>query len=260
MNLVIDDSASPGRSVVPPVVAAAWRLTPVARRGPRAELTVDRIVQTALRLGGEGGLGAVSMAKVADELGFTTMSLYRHVGSKEELLTHVQDAALGPAPVCTGAGWRDGLASWTRQLLRAYGAHPWALDIPIDVPPLMPRTIEWLDQALQIMSGLALSPAEKLSTVLLLSGYARNEATLAARIATSSADPNPALTEDAVYERILRELVRSDRLPGLHGLLESGSIFAHSGPAPDDPDAFFVEFGIERILDGIEAHVDRLRS
>jgi len=83
---------------------------------------------------------------------------------------------------------------------------------------------------------------------------------LAARIATSSADPNPALTEDAVYERILRELVRSDRLPGLHGLLESGSIFAHSGPAPDDPDAFFVEFGIERILDGIEAHVDRLHS
>lgn len=278
-----------GGPQLPPAVAAAWGLTPAPRRGPRAALSVDAIVRTALRIGDEHGLAAVSMTRVAEELGFTTMSLYRHVGSKDELLTHVQDAALGPAPDdLDGMGWRTALATWTHRLLDAYAAHPWTLDIPIPVPPMMPRTIEWMDRALGAMAGLELSPAEKVSTTLLLSGYARNEATLSISIAEAEAGgPGPA-TDDRDYEAVLQLFADPERLPALSAILRDGSLFDHpyddgpdndgpnddgpnnngpnnNGPnddgpnndEPEDQDEFFLAFGLARILDGIEAHIAR---
>lgn len=259
---------------LPPEVAVAWGLAPAARRGPRAELSLDRILATATRIGDEHGLAAISMAKVAAELGFTTMSLYRHVDSKEALLTHLQDAVMGAAPVSEteGLDWRRGLAAWTRCLLAAYSAHPWTLGIPITAPPLMPRSIEWLDLALQLMADLPLSPADRLSTVLLLSGYARNEATLAASIVARQrpADGTAGGTagegageaveagEDQEYEAALRHLLGVRPLPGLAGILERGGLFDFGGDEePEDPDDFMVDYGLERILDGIEAYVAR---
>jgi AcrR family transcriptional regulator len=53
------------------------------------------------------GLGALSMGRVANELGVSTMSLYRYVSAKDELLTLMVDTGLGsPPPVEAGADWR----------------------------------------------------------------------------------------------------------------------------------------------------------
>src|SRR5260370_20248427 len=70
---------------LPPVLELLWGRRQPGRRGPKPELTVGAIVEAAMRIADADGLDAVSMARVAQELGFTTMSLYRHVTGKDEL-------------------------------------------------------------------------------------------------------------------------------------------------------------------------------
>src|ERR1700751_4939270 len=103
-----------GQVPLPPGLDLLWGRRERGKRGPRAGLSADAIVAAAVRLADAEGLEAVSMARVAHELGFTTMSLYRHVGSKEELLQLMWNAsALGAENlVLEGHGWRSRLRMW----------------------------------------------------------------------------------------------------------------------------------------------------
>ena len=100
-----------------------------ARRG----LTLDQIVRTAVELADTDGLQAVSMRRVAEKLGFTTMSLYRHVPGKAELVELMRDAAMA-GPRQPGQqpdqwpDWRSELAAWARENLALYRAHPWLIE------------------------------------------------------------------------------------------------------------------------------------
>src|ERR1700723_1592975 len=78
------------------------------KRGPRPGLSADAIVDAAIRLADAEGLEGVSMARVAAELGFTPMSLYRYVASKEELLQLMWNGSARGAEdlVFEGDGWR----------------------------------------------------------------------------------------------------------------------------------------------------------
>ena len=83
-------------SPLPPGLDLLWGRRERGRRGPRPGLSADAIVDAAVRLADAEGLEAISMARVAAELGFTTMSLYRYVASKDELLQLMFNAsALG---------------------------------------------------------------------------------------------------------------------------------------------------------------------
>src|SRR3954471_7474389 len=94
-------------------------------------LNVDLVVDAAVELADEQGLNAVTMAAVAKRCGFTTMSLYRHVSGKDELVRRMLEVTLGSAPPLEGAGWRAGLEQWSRAMLEVLDAHPWGIDIPI---------------------------------------------------------------------------------------------------------------------------------
>ena len=96
------------------------------------------------------GIGALSMTRVAAELGVGTMSLYRYVAAKDELLTLMVDGALGaPPPAPPGEDWRAGLSRWAVGVRAAYQRHPWALRVPISAPPLGPNNVAWLENALR---------------------------------------------------------------------------------------------------------------
>lgn len=247
--------ATPPTSV-PPLVAIAWGRTPASRRGPRAGLDVEAIVGAAIEIADADGLEAVSMAKVAERLGYTPMSLYRHVPSKNDLLALVQDAAFGDPPVDAPTGdWRAGLGTWGRDVVAAYRAHLWALDIPISGPPTMPRQVAWLERALTLLRPTDLPPAEKLSVVLLVAGYARQWAQLMRdlergyeRAGTSPGD------DGGGYARALADLIDADRFPAVHEAVVEG-FFADDEDGVDE-----FEFGLGRILDGVEAHIRRRRG
>ena len=111
------------------------------------------------------------MATVAKRCGFTTMSLYRHVASKDELVWRMVDWGLGPAPPLTFDGWRDGLAQWAQALMDRLREHPWAIDIPINGTLPTYAQLSWLNRGLEVMDGTGLADGEAADLVLLLNGY-----------------------------------------------------------------------------------------
>lgn len=262
---------------IDPAVALAWGLSDGARRGPKPSLSLADIVDSAVRIADDEGLEAVSMARVAKSLGFTTMSLYRYVASKEQLLTHMQDAALGPLPAervpadaAVNSGWRAGLTAWTQAVLHQFRLHPWSVDIPVAGPPLMPHNIAWLDWCLGYLDGTPLAPLEKLSSILLLSGYAQNEVSREASLRAGRGGKEPAVSEGVDYEAALRHLVEPERLPALSAVLNAGLFTPPpratngtgfgDGDGEADGDAFMLDFGLHRILDGIEHLMESRRG
>lgn len=238
---------------ISPAAAMAWGLTSGAKRGPKPSLTLEEIIDAAIRVADEEGLEAVSMSRVAKSLGFTTMSLYRYVASKDELLMHMQDAALGPLPSARepDGDWRTGLEAWTQAVLRQFRLHPWSVDIPMKGPPLMPRNVEWLDLCLGHLAGTPLSPLEKISTVLMLTGYAQTEVQREKALTQGRDGAEPSDAESVDYEEALRHVIDPQSLPALSALLEEGLFTPPPFAEVDDGDAFMLDFGLHRILDGL---------
>jgi AcrR family transcriptional regulator len=236
---------------LPASIAAAWGLRERPSRGPKPWLSLERIVAAAVGVARAEGVEAVSMSRVAKELGSSPMSLYRYVAAKDELLALMVDAALGDTPAAPerGDGWRAGIERWAWTYHDALRRHPWVLRVPISGPPITPNQVRWLEEGLAALAGTRLSEAEKLSVILLVSGYVRNEATTAADVAAAAGGGEimPA------YAAALGQVVDAERFPALHAALRSEA-FARD----DDPDDEFV-FGLERVLDGIEALVSGRR-
>ena len=194
------------------------------------------------------------MAGVAQELGAGTMSLYRYVSSKDELLTLMVDTALARRTHTPSRSVRDGAPgsrAWADGVRRAYNTHRWALKVPITSPPLGPNNVAWMERALSAMAETPLSEAEKLSTLLLLSGFVRNHATLTADLASGAAAAPPAAT----YGAILSQLADEATFPAVHRAIASGEL-------DDDDDEFEpdFEYGLARILDGVQALIARKRD
>ncbi|WP_326698963.1 TetR/AcrR family transcriptional regulator [Streptomyces sp. NBC_01754] len=252
--MTVGNDAVGGDTGLPPSIEAAWGLRDRPVKGPKPGLSLDRIVTAAVDVAASEGLGAVSMGRVAKELGASTMALYRYVSAKEELYLLMQEAAMGtpePLPALeSGAGWRAALGEWAWAQRRMFQRNLWSLRIPIAGPPASPNSVAWWEQGLQALSGSGLPGGVKISVILLVSGFVRNEALLMSDIAAAVEEKGvPAEEVMARWERTLRRLVDPVRHPALVRLLETEVM-----SEPDAPDQEFV-FGLERVLDGIEVLV-----
>jgi AcrR family transcriptional regulator len=238
-------------SGLPASIEAAWGLRERPSRGPKPSLSLRRIVDAAVEVADSEGLAALSMSRVAAHMGASTMSLYRYVRSKDELLTLMVDAAAGPPPATPAPdeGWRAGLARWAWTELAAFRRHPWVLRIPISGPPTGPNQTAWLERGLACLRGTGLAEAEKLSVILLLTGFVRNYATMTADLATSFLASGTSQEAMSAYGRLLATLTDPQRYPALHAAISAGAF-----EEPDEPDDEFV-FGLERLLDGVDALV-----
>ena len=243
-----------GEVALPAVVAAAWGVRERSHKGPKPALSAPRIAAAAVRVADAEGLDAVSMGRVAAELGAAPMSLYRHVGSKDDLLALMVDAAYGdlPEPSAAGEGWRAGLTRCARALRDGVRAHPWAVRIPISGLPVMPYEVTWFERVLECLRDTRLSETRKASVVMLVAGYVRNIAITEADVAAAVRRSGLGMGEwMASYAAMLRRLADPQRFPALADFIAAG-VFDDA----DDPDDEFV-FGLERILDGIEVLIDR---
>jgi AcrR family transcriptional regulator len=243
---------------LPASIEAAWGVRERAPKGPRPALSLARIVDAAARVATADGLAAVSMSRVAADLGVSTMSLYRYVASKDELLALMTDLPFEapPAPRGPEEGWREGLARWAWTERAVLRRNPWVLRIPISGPPITPNAIVWLERGLDCLRGTGLREDEKLSVMLLVTGYVRNQTLLEAEIAAAQAAgvtaPDPELLPS--YGRLMARLTDPERFPALHAVIAAG-VFDE----PGDGDYDF-RFGLERVLDGIEALIDKRRT
>ena len=258
---------------LPPGLDLLWGRRERGKRGPRPGLSADAIVDAAVRLADAEGLEAVSMARVAAELGRTTMSLYRYVANKEELLQLMWNAsALGAERlVIEGDGWRSRLQTWAIIQRDMLDLHPWVTQMPMAVPPVAPNSLHFVERGLETMDETGLPDALKLHVIGLLSSYTLSEARMAADAmramkaamaaeAARAAEPgtpvtgddDSALTPPESYEGLLRELVDQGTYPRLHRIAWA--------PEPDSPPSEREQFlsGLDIILDGVQALIDRM--
>jgi len=246
----MDDQDETG---LPASIEMAWGLRERPGKGPKRGLSLPRIVDAAVAIADTDGLQTVSMGRVATDLGAATMSLYRYVAAKDELLMLMVDAVFETPPTVPdpGEGWRAGLSRWAWAELAVLRRHPWVLRVPLSGPPLTPYQIGWMDRGLAVLQDTGLPEDEKLSTIMLLSGFVRTTALQDADIA-DAATKSGSTTQAAMdtYRGLLARLTDAERFPHLHAVVRAGVL-----NEPDRPDEELI-FGLRRILDGVEARID----
>src|SRR3954452_6339712 len=152
-------TGDPARSM-----ALLWRApaSSAPRPGPKPSLDVDRIVSAAVEIADAEGLAAVSMRRVAADLGTAAMTLYGHVPGKGELVDLMLDAVLGELyPDRPPAGnWRTRLEGVARGNWDLFLRHPWAVHLATGRPPLGPHLMRKYDVELRAVDGLGLSDVQ----------------------------------------------------------------------------------------------------
>ena len=256
------DSQMPNHDLppLPPGLDLLWGRRERKRHGPKPGLALAGIVETAIKVADAEGLGAVSMARVAKELGFTSMSLYRYVTSKDELLQLMWNASAQGAEelVLQGEGWRQKLRTWAVVQREMLDRHPWITQMPMAAPPLAPNSLTFVERGLATMDGTSLAETDKLRIIGLISSYTLSEARMAHDAARAAAqtredtDVKPAASWN--FEALLRELVDEQHYPRLHRIAWSAAI--GDGPSGFEEHQEFL-FGLDRIIDGVESLMDR---
>ncbi|MEV8341971.1 TetR/AcrR family transcriptional regulator C-terminal domain-containing protein [Streptomyces niveus] len=219
-------------------------------------LSCERVVRAAIALADNEGLGALTMRRVATEFGTSTMALYRHVPSKGELVRLMSESVFSGAPSGPEpAGWRPRLAREIRWLWSRYERHPWLARAMAGLtrPMASPHAMSYTERTLRTLRGLGLKPYEMIHTHLALMGYAQGVA-MAVEL-ESQARQDTGMTADewlAANETHMDSVQLRGEYPVLSTLfgdeefdLELGALF---------------EFGLERLLDGIESLVERSRE
>ncbi|GAB2644430.1 TetR/AcrR family transcriptional regulator [Kribbella swartbergensis] len=211
-----------------------WGRQQPPSRGPKLAVTLAGIAEAAIRIADAEGLDAVSMQRVAGALPVTKMALYRHVPGKTELVAVMSDLAIGPPPEYGDLPWREALKTWALDLYAAFARHPWLLQSTVGRRLLGPNELAWMDRGIEKLADSGLDGSEQFDSILVLVSHVRN---LAQQTITTG------LAEDDI-NRALAEILTTEaaRFPHLAAALRTADRSPNQG----------LEFGLDRILDGIE--------
>ncbi|WP_353115560.1 TetR/AcrR family transcriptional regulator C-terminal domain-containing protein [Microbacterium sp.] len=235
---------------LPRGIALAWGVAASPQRGPKREMSVERIVDAAVELADAEGLAAVSMAAVAARLGYTPMSLYRYISAKDDLVLLMQEAAIGTPPPIEGESWRARVVAFHDALMAAYLSHAWVIELPITGVTATPNSAAWMDAGIAAFDGTALGDDARLSLMLLLTGYAHWSAGVTAGMTRRAVASGRGVDEvNHAEDDLLARLVTPDEYPSLHRAIAAGELSSGGDP---------FRFGLDRILDGITTHLDRI--
>ncbi|WP_405058812.1 TetR/AcrR family transcriptional regulator [Kribbella sp. NBC_01505] len=215
-----------------------WGSAQPPSRGPKPAVTLAGIAEAAIRIADAEGLEAVSMQRVADDLPVTKMALYRYVPGKAELVAVMSDLAMGEPPERGELPWREALYAWSMDLHEGFARHPWLLLSTLGRRPIGPNELTWLDRGVRALTDSGLDGSEKFDAIVVLVGHVR---TLALQT-TSVPGGRQGLTEEAFLSDFAAILTtHADRFPSLAAAMQSAG-----------QDNQGLEFGLQRILDGLE--------
>lgn len=220
-------------------------------RGPKPGLSLERIVDAGVRIADAEGIDALSMRRVAAELGVGAMSLYRYVPGKAELLELMIDRAyrMVPGPDAPrDAGWRTTMRYVAVGNWRMYLAHPWLLQTNLARPVLGPGGMAGFDYALSGLAGLDITDRERMGFVVALDGYVAGCART--HVYAAQAARRTGISDEEFW---------TAHVPMLEKAMLSGA-YPHVAALTEDtfavPGEKLFEFGLDRLLDGLEAFVE----
>lgn len=161
---------------LPTWLRRAWGAPPpVGRRGRKASLTVDGIVDTAVALCDEEGIAGLSLVRVAERMGVTPNALYRYLDSREELEILLRERVLqSPPEVRDAEDWQDAVRRWAYAALERYERHPWFADLRSTVP-ITPHALTWLETLLAAFERSGLDEGQVLRAASLVDGFVRSQ-------------------------------------------------------------------------------------
>jgi AcrR family transcriptional regulator len=220
----------------------AGQETPALKRGPKPGLSRTEIARAAIALADKEGLAAVTMQRIAHEVGVSTMALYRYFPDKADLVAVMIDSA-GDAAGGFGKAsilWKNRLREWARRCAAIYRDHPWFLEATASRKTIMgPNELSWMEAALGMLAQAGLSPAEQYYAFLAIIGHVRGHATFQQKQRHGESPRR--------WGREMAHLLRSEsgRFPALLAALDSGALSGDSSEAFD--------YGLNCILDGIPA-------
>lgn len=237
-----------GREAAERAMELLWGVRREPGRGPKRGTRIEDIVEAAVGLADEEGLEALSMRRVADRLEVGAMSLYTYVPGKTELVELMVDAMLGEAELPDGtSGWRAGLEQYARESWGICHRHPWMLQVSSGRGLMGPNQATMLDSVLRSVSGTGLSEQELVYVYLVVEGYVRGAAKTSVEAARLEKDSG--ISDEqwwSLYGPLVYKYTDPDHYPTLTGISWDWAF-------GDEDDPF--GFGLQRVLDGIEAFV-----
>ncbi|GAA4916169.1 TetR/AcrR family transcriptional regulator [Nonomuraea thailandensis] len=207
------------------------------------KLTAQGIAERALEIGDTEGLDAVTIRRLATDLGVTPMALYWHYKNKEQLIVGMADHLIGgfaPEPA-DERPWQARLRALTEGLIRTLRVHPCAKDVLEQIDPVaVPSFLAVWDQALGLarQAGFGVEESCLITKYLLQSAIAIADAPV-----HGAAEPDRA--ERVRLKRVGLQSLPTDRYPHLVEM---------AGPLVEGTDpALYDTFGVDLVLSGIEA-------
>lgn len=229
-----------------------WTRPEPGARKPR--FSREEIAQAAVRIADTEGFDALSMRRLATELGAGTMTLYYYVRTKDELLALVNDAVMGELLVPDdelGDDWRTALTQIAHRSRDALRRHPWSLEIREDHGP-SPNATRHFDQCMQAVQDLDIPLGEKFELITAVDEYVFGFC-FTERANLGELDATP--PEMIAY---VEALVASGEYPAMSAIAEQHGVagaFEILRRQAADPDRF--SRNLNRLLDGFEASLHR---
>ena len=217
----------------------------------RVTLTPQTVIESALALADAEGLEAVTIRRLAKELGVTPMALYWHFRSKEELLDGMAARIfeeIDPS-VDTSGTWQEQMRALLGSMLDALRAHPSSATLLSTRTASSEGSLRATEVALDILGRGGFSPTQATQVarhaVSTLTNLVSGEPGVVAR------DKSGELTDARQHARLFLESLPSERYPRL---VEAATPLSEGV----DPDTYFA-FGLDLLLAGIEAMAARKR-
>jgi AcrR family transcriptional regulator len=237
-------------------MTSLWERLEQTATTTRPALSAQRIATTAVGIADADGLDAITMRRLAAELGVAPMAAYRHVSGKDDVLELMVDLVYGEVDVPDGAGWRETMRALGTGIRALVLQHPWLtrLSTPQVAYELTPNRMALAERALAALRGLALDADTRMSVFRTVTAYVHGATSaeiglrqlMHERNWTSGAETRTGLSAQMTW------LLGTGRYPTFER-------YVREGARKDDLQWQF-ETGLEHVLDGIAVRLGDLRN
>jgi AcrR family transcriptional regulator len=249
-----------GRRETPAEDMPIWTRPEPGERRPAH--TREKIAETAIAIADAEGFEAVSMRRIAAELGAGTMTLYHYVRTKDELIALMDDAIMGELLIPDDEvpdGWREGLAEIARRTRAVFDRHPWSLE-SLRNADAGPNGMRHVEQTFAVAAGTGLGPVEMFELTALVDDYVFGHVVRSAEAQRAMSDePTGRRQLDAMADYIVAQL-ETGEFPHLAAIVGDDIQEGLERWARVTGDRGRFERGLQRVLDGIELDLAQRRG
>ncbi|MCT9929546.1 TetR/AcrR family transcriptional regulator [Planotetraspora sp. A-T 1434] len=231
-----------------------WMRPERPARGPKPSFSRSRLTEAAIQIADSEGLDAISMRRLATEIDAGTMSLYRYVSGKDDVIELMIDAVVAdylPVDTALSGDWMTDLRALARHARQTMLRHPWLAPLAATRQQASPNRVRLLDTSLRMVDGLGLGVNEMLTIIgtvfAYVHGFVQSELADAEALRRTGLDLMQWMTLQVPF---LQSVVGSGQYPMVARMLTEG------GQEYTDIDDRF-DYGLERLLEGIAARLPR---